>query len=147
MDGRFFAASTGDRSAAVAERAPSSAVTVIPSGETAQDMRGSARFIAGLPVQGVKIHLLHVLRGTPLAAAYAAGGFETMAREDYVSVVCDQLELLPPGMVIGRLTGDGPAGDLIAPLWSRRKREALNAIDQELARRDSWQGKFCRKIP
>ena len=89
----------------------------------------------------------HVLRGTPLAAAYAAGGFETMAREDYVSVVCDQLELLPPGMVIGRLTGDGPAGDLLAPLWSRRKREALNAIDQELARRDSWQGKFCRKIP
>lgn len=116
-------------------------------GETAEDMRDSARFIAGLPVQGVKIHLLHVLRGTPLAAAYAAGGFETMAREDYVSVVCDQLELLPPGMVIGRLTGDGPAGDLLAPLWSRRKREALNAIDQELARRDSWQGKFCRKIP
>ena len=61
--------------------------------------------------------------------------------------MCDQLELLPPELVIGRLTGDGAAEDLLAPQWSRRKREVLNAIDRELIRRDGWQGKFCRNAP
>ena len=56
-------------------------------------------------------------------------------------MTCDQLESLPPETVIGRLTGDGPAQDVIGPAWTKRKREVLNAIDQELARRDSWQGK------
>ncbi|MGE4548335.1 MAG: TIGR01212 family radical SAM protein [Intestinibacillus sp.] len=114
-------------------------------GETPEDMRASAQFVAGLGVQGIKMHLLHVLRGTPLASAYLEGQLPVLLREDYVSVVCDQLELLPPSMVIGRLTGDGAAAELLAPLWSRRKREVLNAIDRELVRRDSWQGKrYCR---
>lgn len=114
-------------------------------GETAEDMRQSARFVASLGVQGVKIHLLHVLRGTALARDWAEGRLALPSREAYAETVCDQLELLPPELVIGRLTGDGAASELLAPLWSRRKREVLNAIDQELARRGSYQGSCSTK--
>ena len=101
--------------------------------------------MARLPIQGIKIHLLHVLEGTVLADQYRAGEFPLLTREEYVSVVCDQLELLPPQVVIQRLTGDGDREKLIGPLWSVRKREVLNEIDKELARRDSWQGKKYRE--
>lgn len=107
-------------------------------GETREMMVDSARMLGQLGVQGVKIHLMHYLRGTALAPMHHLA----MTREDYVQTVCDQLEVLPAEMVIGRLTGDGLAELLLAPLWSRRKREVLNAIDQELARRDSWQSKL-----
>lgn len=105
-------------------------------GETREMMVQSARTLGQMDVQGVKIHLMHYLRGTALAPLHPLA----MTREDYVGVVCDQLEVLPASMVIGRLTGDGPAELLLAPLWSRRKREVLNAIDQELAHRGSFQG-------
>lgn len=106
-------------------------------GETREMMAESARVLGQMDVQGVKIHALYYQRGAALAPRYR----EAMAREDYVQTVCDQLEVLPGRMVVGRLTGDGPAETLLAPLWSRRKREVLNAIDRELARRDSFQGK------
>lgn len=61
--------------------------------------------------------------------------------EDYIQLVCDQLELLPPEVILGRVTGDGIPDQLVAPTWSLQKRKILNGIDQELARRDSWQGK------
>lgn len=77
----------------------------------------------------------------PGAVELAGVAHLAMSQEAYVATVCDQLEVLPGRMVIGRLTGDGPAELLLAPQWSRRKREVLNAIDQELARRDSFQGK------
>ena len=64
-----------------------------------------------------------------------------MERENYVSVVVKALELLPPEVVVARVTGDGAAADLLAPLWSRRKREVLNAIDQALIRQNTWQGR------
>lgn len=112
-------------------------------GETREMMVQSARVLGQMDVQGVKIHLMHYLRGTALEPLHALA----MTREDYVAVVCDQLEVLPASMVIGRLTGDGPAELLLAPLWSRRKREVLNAIDQELVRRDSWQGKRFSASP
>lgn len=104
-------------------------------GETREMMVQSARVLGQMDVQGVKIHLMHYLRGTALENLHHLA----MAREDYVQTVCDQLEVLPASMVIGRLTGDGPAELLLAPAWSRRKREVLNAIDQELARRGSFQ--------
>ncbi len=106
-------------------------------GETREMMVESARVLGKMDVQGVKIHLMHYLRGTALAPMHHLA----LTREDYVRTVCDQLEALPAEMVVGRLTGDGPDGLLLAPLWSRRKREVLNAIDRELVRRDSWQGK------
>ena len=105
-------------------------------GETREMMVQSADTLGRMDVQGVKIHLLHYLRGTALAPMRRLA----MTREAYVQTVCDQLEVLPGRMAIGRLTGDGPAELLLAPMWSRRKREVLNAIDQELARRNSWQG-------
>ena len=111
-------------------------------GESRADMLETARAVAGMPLQGIKIHLLHILRGTPLAAAYQARPFELLGKEEYVSLVADILEILPPGMVIQRLTGDGPPADLIGPLWSRRKWEVLNALDAELERRNSRQGQY-----
>ena len=115
-------------------------------GETKTEMMETAQAVAKLPLQGIKIHLLHVLRGTPLAAIYQCEPFEFMTKEDYVSLVVDILEILPSEMVIHRLTGDGPPDDLIGPLWSRKKWEVLNAIDAELVRRDTWQGKRAREI-
>ncbi|MDA8223267.1 TIGR01212 family radical SAM protein [Desulfosporosinus sp.] len=114
-------------------------------GESKAEMLETARAVASLPIQGIKIHLLHVLKGTPLATIYDNEPFELMTKEDYVSLVVDILEILPPEMVIHRLTGDGPPDDLIGPLWSRKKWEVLNAIDAELELRDTWQGKRAEK--
>lgn len=109
-------------------------------GETHGMMRESARMAGALRPGGVKLHMLHLLQGTPLAKQYRAEPFPLMTREEYAFVVCDQLALLPPDTVIERLTGDGPADALIAPLWTRQKRAVLNLIDQTLARRDIRQG-------
>jgi len=114
-------------------------------GETKTDMLATARAVANMPLQGIKIHLLHVLKGTPLATMYQRQPFDFMTKDDYVSLVVDILEILPSDMVIQRLTGDGPPDDLIGPLWSRKKWEVLNAIDAELERRDTRQGnKTCK---
>lgn len=109
-------------------------------GEGRREMMKTALDVASLSPDMVKIHLLHVMRSTALEGLYAHGGYEPMTEEDYVSVVCDQLEVLPPETVIGRLTGDGNADSLIAPLWSRRKTAVINDIDKELYRRGSYQG-------
>jgi len=110
-------------------------------GETKTEMMETAQEVAKLPLEGIKIHLLHVLKGTRLATIFQHEPFELMTKEAYVSLVVDILEVLPPEIVIHRLTGDGPPDDLIGPLWSRKKWEVLNAIDAELVQRDSWQGK------
>ena len=110
--------------------------------ETADMMRESARVAGKLDIHAVKLHLLHVLKGTQLAADYEQGKFRTLEREEYVGIVCDQLELIPKHIIIERLTGDGDRNELIAPLWSRDKRRVLNEIDMELARRGTVQG--CR---
>lgn len=109
-------------------------------GETAEQMISSARTVGELGIDAIKLHLLHVLRGTALAQQTS---YRALTKEEYISIVCSQLEVLPPSVVIQRLTGDGAREDLMAPLWSLRKREVLNGIDQELKRRDSWQGKRC----
>lgn len=110
-------------------------------GETKADMLETAEKVAYLSPYEIKIHLLHVISGTKTALEFAAGEFETMSFEDYVNIVCDQLELLPPETVVARLTGDGDKKTLVAPLWSCDKRRVLNEIDKELRRRDSQQGK------
>ncbi|MEA4901767.1 TIGR01212 family radical SAM protein [Desulfitobacterium sp.] len=111
-------------------------------GETYEDMMATAYAVAALKVQGIKIHLLHILKGTPLAEIYQREPFALPTLEEYISLVSDILEVLPKEMVIHRLTGDGAPDELIAPLWSRKKWEVLNAIDQELLKRDTWQGKY-----
>ena len=109
-------------------------------GETAEMMRESARTVGQLDIHAVKLHLLHVLKDTALADMYARGEFRTLERDEYIGIICDQLELLPPRIVIERLTGDGDRNELIAPMWSRDKRRVLNGIDMEMARRDAYQG-------
>ncbi len=111
-------------------------------GETPAMMLHTANTIARLPLHSVKIHLLHVLRGTKMAEEYERGEFSLLSREDYVQIVCNQLEVLSPRTVIQRLTGDGKAEDLIGPMWSLKKLVVMNEIDKELRRRNSWQGKF-----
>lgn len=110
-------------------------------GETFADMEQSAKDVAALRPDQVKLHLLHVIRGTCLAAMYDRGEYKPMTLEDYAAIVARQLTLLPPETVIGRITGDGAAADLLAPLWSLRKVNVINTIDKLLYAEKLWQGK------
>ena len=109
-------------------------------GETAEDMSATAAYVGRSGADGVKLHLLHVLRGTDLAADYEAGRFEVMSPDAYADAVCQCLEYLPERVVIHRMTGDGPKTDLIAPLWSADKKRVLNLLRREMIRRDLCQG-------
>ena len=109
-------------------------------GETAADMEASARYVGRCGAEGVKLHLLHILRGTPMAAEYAAGRVRTLELDEYITLLERCLEVLPPEAVIHRLTGDAPKRDLIAPLWSADKKRVLNAIRQRFESDDLIQG-------
>jgi radical SAM protein (TIGR01212 family) len=101
--------------------------------------------VAELRPEQVKIHLLHVLKHTEMANLLERGEYTPMERQDYIETVAAALELLPPETVIGRLTGDGKADDLLAPLWSMKKTTVINDLDKLLYARNTWQGKFyCR---
>lgn len=110
--------------------------------ETDEQMMRTVRDVAALHPEQVKIHLLHVIRGTKMAEIYERGEYEPLTKEKYVSLVADAIELLPEDIVIARLTGDGMASDLLAPEWSRKKVSVINDIDKLLYERGSWQG--CR---
>ncbi|MFD1777550.1 TIGR01212 family radical SAM protein [Fredinandcohnia salidurans] len=114
--------------------------------ETPEMIMDTAREVAKLDVQGIKIHLLHLLKGTPMVKQYEKGLLEFLSFEDYIQLVCDQLEILPPEMIVHRITGDGPIDLMVGPMWSVNKWEVLNTIDAELKRRDSYQGKFYEKV-
>ena len=109
-------------------------------GEGYDEMMKTARDVSLLCPDLVKIHLLHVLEGTRLAKMYKSGEYTPIDREEYIKTVCDQIEILPPHTVIERVTGDGIASELLAPLWSRKKVTVINDIDKELYRRGSYQG-------
>ena len=110
-------------------------------GEDRAMMLETVRRVAELPVDAVKLHLLYIIKGTVMGQEYLEGKVRELSMEEYVGIVCDQLELLPPEVVIERITGDGEKATLLAPLWSLKKRRVMNAIDKEMARRNSWQGK------
>lgn len=109
-------------------------------GESREEMLSSAEIINDMGIEGIKIHLLHVMKDTKLAELYEGGEVRVMERDEYVGLVCDYLERLKPDIVVQRMTGDGGHDNLIAPLWSLKKWEALNAIDAEMKRRGSFQG-------
>jgi uncharacterized protein len=113
--------------------------------EDKEMMMETARQVAKLDVQGIKIHLLHLLKGTPMVKQYEKGLLEFLTKDEYINLVVDQLEILPPGMIVHRITGDGPLDLMIGPMWSAAKWDVLNGIDKELERRDSYQGKFYSK--
>ena len=115
-------------------------------GESREEMLAGADFLNEIKIDGVKIHLLHVMRGTRLADEYGAGRFRVLDRDEYVGLVCDFLERLDPKITVHRLTGDGNRQDLIAPLWSLKKFEVLNLIDWEMERRGTRQGERYRCV-
>jgi radical SAM protein (TIGR01212 family) len=110
-------------------------------GENREMIMETARYISGIPIAGVKIHSLYVTRGTALANLYEEGKYDCLTREEYIEDVVDFLELLPPDMVIQRLTGDPLREDLIAPHWAIKKTENIRLINRRLEERDTWQGK------
>jgi len=109
-------------------------------GEDRAEMLAMAAELNRLGVDGVKIHLLHVMKGTRLAEMYGRGEVRVLDRDEYAGLVCDFLERLDPRILIHRLTGDGGHDNLVAPLWSLKKFEILNLIDAELVRRRTCQG-------
>ena len=111
-------------------------------GETKEMMLASVDAVAHLPVDGVKLQLLHVLKNTDLALLYEKAPFPVFSLEEYCDFVVTSIEHLPPEMVIHRLTGDGPRSLLIAPLWSTDKKRVLNTIRKRFQERDTWQGKY-----
>lgn len=116
--------------------------------ETHHMMLETVQRLAGLDIHSIKIHLLHIIKGTKMAQLYESGAFDAMTFEDYVNTVCDQLELLPPEVIIQRVTGDGDRDTLLAPRWSLDKKRVMNGIDMELARRDTFQGaKYTPLLP
>ncbi len=110
-------------------------------GESEEMMLETVRRVAALRPDEVKLHLLYVMRGTPLAEHYLKGEYIPLEREQYISLVVRALELLPPETVVGRLTGDAPRRALLAPLWSMQKLPILNDIDKLLYQKSTWQGK------
>ncbi len=115
-------------------------------GETRDMMLQTARFLSSLPIEGVKIHHLYVVKKTPLAESYDAGSFSCLERSDYVKLLVDFMELLRDDIVIHRLTGDPPPGELAAPLWSLDKSRNIRLIHEEFERRDTWQGKNLKSF-
>ena len=109
-------------------------------GETPEMMMQTARYIGQSGADGIKLHLLHVLSGTDLAEDYAAGNFETMTLDAYLSVLEDCLRVLPRELVIHRMTGDGAKRSLIAPMWSADKKRVLNALNRRFLSDDLEQG-------
>ena len=109
--------------------------------EDRHDMLATAKAVAAIGIDGIKIHLLYVVKGTRMEKLYLEGEYRCLEQEEYANLVCDFLELLPPDMVIQRLTGDPHPHELVVPEWSLRKNETLSRIKEILAERESWQGK------
>ena len=108
--------------------------------ETKEMMLETVKYVNKLDIQGIKIHMLHIIRDTKLAELYKEKPFLVLTREEYVDIVCDELELLRPEIVINRITGDPNPDELIEPKWLIKKFGVLNEIDKEMVRRDSYQG-------
>lgn len=113
--------------------------------ETKDMMLDTIKYLSNKNIWGIKIHMLHILKGTLLAKIYEQEKFPILTKDEYVQIVCDSLELLPENIVINRLTGDPKVDDLIEPFWLVKKFCVLNDIDKEMARRDSYQGKMYKR--
>lgn len=112
-------------------------------GETKEDFLQTAAYAARQKSDGIKLQLLHVLKETDLAEDYARHTFDALSLEAYLDTITAALAILPPEMVIHRVTGDGPKDLLIAPLWSLNKRHVLNALHHKMKQENIWQGMSC----
>ena len=114
--------------------------------ETKEMMIETVKYLNNLDIQGIKIHMLSILKDTKLAEIYNDEKFKLITRDEYIDIVCDQLEYLREDIVINRITGDPKVSDLIEPDWLIKKVTILNDIDKEMARRNSYQGiKYKKK--
>lgn len=111
-------------------------------GETREDMMATSRFLASLPIDAVKIHLLYVVRGTVLEEWYRRGTYSCLSRDEYVSLVGEFLLYLPPHLIIQRLTGDPHPDELVAPAWAMEKQQNLQAILTYMEAKGFYQGKY-----
>lgn len=109
--------------------------------ETKDMMLATVKYLNSLKIDGIKIHMLHVLKNTELEKLYNETHFHILTKEEYIDIVCDELELLNEKIVIHRITGDPTKEDLIEPTWLLKKFCVLNDIDKEMVRRNSCQGK------
>ena len=116
-------------------------------GESNEDILATMEYLNQMDIQGIKLQLLHVLRGTDLAADYEEGMFQTYERDEYLSLLIECLEHLRPDIVIHSITGDGPKDLLIAPLWASRKREVLNLLHHRMKEQQSFQGRLYKTAP
>lgn len=113
--------------------------------ETLSDMLASAQYLSHLPLQGIKLHMLHILDNSPLGHYYKLSPFPLLTEEAYISLIGDIINILPPEFVIHRLTGDGPKEHLIGPTWTKNKRHVLNAMTKYFNEHDIYQGKYLNK--
>ena len=109
--------------------------------ETKEDMINTVKYLSNKKILGIKIHMLHILKDTTMFKEYLKKPWHVLSREEYVDIVCDQLEYLRDDIVINRITGDPIKEELVEPDWLIKKFGVLNEIDKEMARRDSYQGK------
>jgi uncharacterized protein len=109
-------------------------------GEDKEDMLCTIKYLSKLDIQGIKMHLLHLMKDTPMENLYNNGGLKFLEQEEYIDLICNAITLLPNDVVIHRLTGDAPRQALIGPLWSLQKWEILNAIDKKLRDEGLYQG-------
>jgi len=109
--------------------------------ETKEDMIETVKYLNTLGIDEIKIHMLHIMKNTELADIYEKNKFHVLTKEEYIDIVCDQLENLNEKIVIGRITGDPNPENLIEPSWLIKKFCVLNDIDKEMLRRNSFQGK------
>lgn len=111
-------------------------------GEDEKAILETIDYLSGQDIQGIKLHLLHVLEGTDLAKDYKAGKFSVFTMEEYTALVIQCLEHLPGDLVVHRITGDGPKDFMIAPLWSQKKRVVMNTVNNGLKDQNTWQGRL-----
>lgn len=113
--------------------------------ETKEDMVNTVKFLNDLGIDGIKIHMLHILKGTELARMYQENPFSILSKDEYIDIVIEQLEYLNPRIVIHRITGDPNVNDLIEPTWLIKKFCVLNDIDKEMVKRNVYQGDKVKK--
>ena len=113
-------------------------------GESRRDMRETARLVADLGLDGIKLHLLYVIRGTPLEKRYRQGDYRCLEQAEYADLVCDVIERLPPQTVIQRVTGDPHPRELVAPRWALAKKETIEMIHARFDARQTYQGRLYR---
>lgn len=112
--------------------------------ETKEDMLNTIRYITSFNISGIKLQLLHIIKNTDLHKLYINKPFNVLSLDEYVNIIVSAIEILPPNIIIHRITGDGDRESLVEPRWSLNKKKVLNSINQELKKQESYQSKYYK---